>query len=228
MEKWKRFLPLHVLLYTIEMLTINMGQTMDRKLHTPCPTMCTCKKQIVACVNNGYTYIPALPHNTTSLTFIGNTIPLLDASSLANLTNQRIKKINLNNNSIEYVHSDSFTKLRFVSHLELQFNTITRIPKFCGDNGIDNLPNMTYIQLSHNILTSIKKGDFDGGCLPNVSLIDLSFNMIKQVPNNIFSTLPLLRKLLLSSVNFDHPAHATFPLFAPLAFNISSLRLLDI
>ena len=220
----------NVLLFVMMMMVIAtpMVQTKNGLPQTECPMKCRCSRERATCVNQGYKYIPSFPENTTNLIFNGNFISVVSAESLANLTNLRLTSIQLNNNSITHVHSDSFILLQNISRLELMYNELTRVPTFCGNPNVETLPYLEQIRLSNNLLTSIDHGDFDGSCLPKLSIIYLNYNLIKLVPNNAFSYLPALKRLEMNRVSLAYPAKAKFPLFAPFAFNISSLRYLDI
>ena len=222
---WRNLL-LYLLLFVIITQQI---KRINGQLQISCPTNCTCIRWNATCVNTGYRYIPAFPSNTRILTFNGNSISIISAKMLANLTNINITDLSLINNSIKFVHSDSFTQLRFLKKLYLQYNKLTNIPRFCGHSKITNtLPSLVSISLEHNLITSINDGIFDGRCLPNLSTVILSFNLINQIPNNVFAALPSLNNLLLRDVSLYYPERAKYPLFAPFAFNNTNLRHLDI
>ncbi|CAG9860499.1 unnamed protein product [Phyllotreta striolata] len=77
--------------------------------------------------------------------------------------------------------------------LILSYNNVSKV----AVGFFDNLPNLKYLDLSNNFLTSFDNAEVFKK-LPNLRYLDLSYNNFKSLPEFIFSPLKELRRLHLS------------------------------
>ncbi|XP_054712158.1 toll-like receptor Tollo [Uloborus diversus] len=89
----------------------------------------------------------------------------------------------------------TFTKVRELEYLDLAENNIVMLPEypFCG------LINLKYLNLSRNALQDVKQLGLEERklfpCIPELQILDLSYNRIKYLTDEILSSLRRLRNL---------------------------------
>ena len=131
-------------------------------------------------------------------------IPNFGASSAT------IQLLDLSDNAIETLQSESFRNLTNLTSLHLEFNNISKVE----EGAFRLLTKLTDLRINNNILTVIKPGIFvdlnlknlylghnkiehieDNAftSLPNLELIDLDSNFLSSIRENSFSILPSLK-----------------------------------
>ena len=166
--------------------------------------LCCCKNKIASCKNTNLTYIPVLPKNLKSLTFMGNNLKTLSASTFDNISVSSLEYLGLNSRGIENVHNDTFVKLLKLQALSLQNNknlnwtqlkvTLHHIrynlnKLYLDNTGLTSLPsdifdglrnkNIKHLTLSKN---SIKVLNEEAFYFLQVKSLDLSYNWIREIP----------------------------------------------
>lgn len=92
----------------------------------------------------------------------------------------------------------SFAKVRELEYLDLASNNIVSLPEyvFCG------LINLKLLNLSHNSLQDVKQLGLEERklfpCTPELQMLDLSFNRLKYLTDEILSSLRRLKNLTFS------------------------------
>ncbi|XP_025105090.1 toll-like receptor 2 [Pomacea canaliculata] len=149
-----------------------------------------------------------------NLTVNGNKLDSLDFSHVAQLRNLRF--LHIRNNTIGNVETKDVEVQDNLVHLGLSKNVLSMFPEFCADNNTPIFPNLRYLNLEWNKITSLD----DMGCLPNLSTLILSGNAIYNTKTNFLQGLPSLRTLFYKT--------CTSRFVEGSAFNHSGLQHLDV
>ncbi|KAM3959828.1 uncharacterized protein ACR2FA_006111 [Aphomia sociella] len=128
--------------------------------------------------------------------------------------NNRTKRIILRACRITDINNESFHSLPLLEQLDLSVNSISNLK--LGILGGAN--KMTFLNFSHNMLTTAPLGLFDQ--IPNIEVLDLSGNRIDSLQQGLLNPLKKLKHLDLSnnlllgshlnSYVFDATKHITF------------------
>ncbi|KAL1492116.1 hypothetical protein ABEB36_012606 [Hypothenemus hampei] len=107
-----------------------------------------------------------------------------------------INVLDLSMNNIEILESSSESSSHTLKQLVLSYNIIKDI----SEDFFNGLPGLTWLDLSHNNLSSLY-GSSDSNIFlqqKNLIYLDLSFNNFKQLPGGVFYPLAMLKSLDLS------------------------------
>ncbi|XP_028842471.1 leucine-rich repeat-containing protein 4B [Denticeps clupeoides] len=133
---------------------------------TTCPSPCTCSNQAsrVICTRRSLDEIPeSISVNT--------------------------RYLNLQENSIQVIKSDTFKHLRHLEILQLSKNQIRQIEV----GAFNGLPNLNTLELFDNRLTQVPSGAFE--YLSKLRELWLRNNPIETLPGYVFNRVPSLRRL---------------------------------
>ncbi|XP_053398408.1 toll-like receptor Tollo [Mercenaria mercenaria] len=142
-----------------------------------------------------------------------NEITNLDENTFDDMRNQ-LQKISLSNNRLNYLHSDYFRALN-ISYLMLDHNDIEFINgslshihnlkvlnissnKLKSVSGLfQNMTKLTVLNISDNYIHSVKGDDFYH--THGIKKLDLSRNLLLNIPAKLFANLEMLNELWLNS-----------------------------
>jgi len=124
------------------------------------------------------------------LIFNSNLIKHIGQYDLINM--KKLEILKLANNSISWIHSESFIDLINLNHLDLSNNLIIHIGSI---NYLNALSNLEMLNFSWNNITNIKNGTFKD--MIKLEKLDLSWNKIKSIENNAFFNMENLKDLYL-------------------------------
>lgn len=149
----------------------------------------------------------SLRHNSF-VTFSGQVLSPLEELTTLNLTY---------NNLTCLQDVDGFRNLTF---LELRWNNFSQIPRLFKKISPDGsvYPKLLTLRLGSNRILGIAREDFLG--LKNLKYLDLKFNYVRSLANNLVTEMPKLERLYLKHNNIRQ--------IGSFAFNSSSLRYLDL
>ncbi|KAL0993312.1 hypothetical protein UPYG_G00105960 [Umbra pygmaea] len=142
---------------------------------SPCPTHCSCSNQAsrVICTRQSLDGVPeSISVNT--------------------------RYLNLQENSIEVIKSDTFKHLRHLEILQLSKNRISQIEV----GAFNGLPNLNTLELFDNRLTLVPSQAFE--YLSKLRELWLRNNPIETLPSNAFHRVPSLRRLDLGELKRLH------------------------
>ncbi|KAG8451143.1 hypothetical protein GDO86_003416 [Hymenochirus boettgeri] len=190
-----------------------MKMTVTRILASPlnCQTTCICASDIISCSKKGLSLVPSgLPNYTAMLDLSHNLLPRLRAEwTPAPL--KRLHTLLLSHNSITFVSSEAFIMTPQLRHLDLSCNKLNSLE----ENVFSALNRLEVLLLFQNQIARIERSAFDemellqkiylsqnaitrfplelvkdGEKLPELVLLDLSFNNIKTLPVQQLKSLP--------------------------------------
>jgi Leucine-rich repeat (LRR) protein len=164
----------------------------------------TAQELVEACLFKDY-------HNQQSILYSSENSLYLDLSN-QEINNEKLNKIlhyistnkaicrnlhvlNLTNNDISQIKSNSFQSFVNLKELNLSINKIHALEMNCFF-GLSNLCNLN---LSFNKLNEIPINSFQW--IPNLQELHISSNYISEIPSNSFQNLPNLHKLHLSNLS---------------------------
>uniref|UniRef100_A0A8C5LQ50 Adhesion molecule with Ig like domain 1 n=1 Tax=Leptobrachium leishanense TaxID=445787 RepID=A0A8C5LQ50_9ANUR len=176
-----------------------------------CQSSCVCASDIISCSKKELTLVPSgLPSYTSMLDLSHNNIVRLRAE----WTPVPLKKLHtflLSHNSITFVSADAFSLTPNLRHLDLSSNKLHSLE----ENAFSALENLEVLLLYKNAITHIDRSAFDemhllqklylsqnhltrfpmelvkdGEKLPELALLDVSYNEIKNLPVSQLRTLP--------------------------------------
>ena len=110
---------------------------------------------------------------------------------------QNLEELNLNNNVLTKIESNSFQYLNKLKKLDLGWNQIEQI----DSNGFQGLENLEELDLSENKLTKIKSNTFQQ--LSKLIKLNLWDNQIDHIDSNEFQGLNNLEELHIKGTVID-------------------------
>ncbi|KAK3085567.1 hypothetical protein FSP39_005400 [Pinctada imbricata] len=160
--------------------------------------------------------------NSTPLSNISirnNGLTSLRNDVFVGLQNLTFLDLSLNKIDSNDLNLSGFTELQI---LNLTMNELKRFPKFCDNEEFSLVPNLHTLLLGMNSITDTYSLYDMGHCLPNLKVLNLTYNPIRVVSGNSFSTIKDLEILSLANL-FAYEVE-----FEVTAFNASSLKILHI
>jgi len=106
---------------------------------------------------------------------------------------KKLQILDLADNSIGQIVSESFIKLDSIKHIDLSSNKFTRLDR----GAFSSFPRLQQLLLKTNQIADIAVGCLDG--LTDLEVIDLSQNSIRKLPESIFTHTRRLTKVYLSN-----------------------------
>ncbi|XP_045124565.1 carboxypeptidase N subunit 2-like [Portunus trituberculatus] len=132
----------------------------------------------------------------------------------------RLRKLALNNNAITHLEDGAFQEAGNLTELDLSHNKLRAVGAGC----LRGLASLDRLDLSGNRLTRVP-----GGGITNLARLNLTHNLISQVPPRAFSGFPALASLLLDRNNISVIAAAAFEAVAELRrLSLADNRLLTV
>ncbi|XP_052068302.1 toll-like receptor 3 [Mytilus californianus] len=175
-----------------------------------------------------------------SLTLTGNEWSFLPNDMFKAIKTNKIRNINLNRNNFQLLNFSWFSNMSHLLNLRVSFNKIstiiqdsifslrklflqsneiTKLPKFCINNGNKSaLPNLRHLSLINNRIGNI--GQFR--CFPRLKTLKIGDNWIGIIKNNTFTELKELTDLSLQVIG------KPLKKIEDGAFNIPSLQRLSL
>ncbi|KAL1021904.1 hypothetical protein UPYG_G00019590 [Umbra pygmaea] len=160
---------------------------------SPCVEHCSCHNHPVAgflmhCQDRGIQKISdigILEQSPTKLVLTGNMIQKLLKYDF--VTYDSLELLNLANNRIDYIESETFFSLSNLKKLYLNGNRIEKLSAtmFIG------LHSLEYLYLEYNVIKEIVPGSFNP--LPHLKLLSLNNNLLTSLPLQIFRNVPLTK-----------------------------------
>ena len=150
------------------------------------------------------------------LSLAGNHLALLQRDAFHRLP--RLRKVDLSNNEIRTFHSEAFSGTPLVEELKLDNNRITRVTDVSFM--IDTLPYLRFLDLSSNLLDDIPYGAMRG--YPALEKLYLADNQIRDISQDAFQDLPSLTELILSKNKLTSRS------IDGQVFNLPNLKTLDV
>ncbi|XP_044254150.1 insulin-like growth factor-binding protein complex acid labile subunit [Tribolium madens] len=130
-----------------------------------------------------------------------------------------LRKLSLVRNSIEIVYPSSFSLLH-VKNIDLSHNNINAI-----EEGTFNYSSLLVITLKHNKLTFIHSGSFG----VNLELLDLSYNNLATIKEQVFANTENIRELILSHNQLrEVPNISTMKNLQALALSNNEIRTIQV
>nr|XP_032530182.1 protein artichoke-like isoform X1 [Danaus plexippus plexippus]XP_032530183.1 protein artichoke-like isoform X1 [Danaus plexippus plexippus]XP_032530185.1 protein artichoke-like isoform X1 [Danaus plexippus plexippus] len=131
----------------------------------------------------------------------------------------KLRKVDLNYNEIIRIHPESFLQQSGsgVEDLSLIGNQIMHISEF--RSLLDALPRLRYLDMSENLLQEIPRGALRGH--PSLERLHLNTNNIKFIDKDAFLAMPALRELHLSNNSLNDLNEGPF-------WNLPALKGLDL
>ncbi|XP_054835046.1 amphoterin-induced protein 1 [Eublepharis macularius] len=194
------------------LLLLSLGIARRGGLALSCPKDCMCASNIISCSNADLKLLPLhlppyvavldLSHNNLtqvkaewapsqlphlhSLLLNHNRLSFISVEAFNNLPH--LKYLDLSSNSIASLGENLFSKLKELEVLLLYNNKISKI----DHTAFEEMASLQKLYLSHNVISRfplelIKK---DGALLPELALLDLSGNKIKNFPVDDVKDLP--------------------------------------
>lgn len=164
-----------------------------------CPSVCKCgTDREVKCNNQQITdqilkdIAHKIPASTKTLYITGNPFTVFPTSFFKNMRN--LTKLVLDRNQIKRLEDRNFEDLVSLQMLSMQKNKIESISKeaFAG------LKTLAWLDLKSNQISKLQPGIFDHFQNSNITL-DFSYNVITEIPNNLFSKLKMIKELKIIS-----------------------------
>ncbi len=128
-------------------------------------------------------------YSLQNLDLSNNKIEMIKVNNLPSLTN-----LNLSNNSLRKITDQTFLGLKNLRKLFLDQNLI----EILNENSFSNLP-LSKINLIGNLIKVISKNSFD--LLTDLGSLDLSNQLIEELPLYVLSNMPVLELLNLRNNN---------------------------
>ena len=150
------------------------------------------------------------------LSLAGNKFALLHRAAFHRLP--RLRRVDLSNNQIRSFHSEAFSETPLVEELLLANNRINRVTDVSFM--IDSLPYLRFLDLSKNLIGDIPYGALRG--YPALERLYLSENQITELSQDAFQDLPSLTSLLLDQNKLTSRS------IAGSVFSLPNLKTLDV
>lgn len=116
-----------------------------------------------------------------------------------------IRRINLNTNTVTTIEDYAFYKLKRLKKLTIRHGRLTRI----GRHTFGHLPSLTHLDIAAHNISVIEEGALH---LPQLRILDLSYNNFKTLPNTLFAQTPLLTDLNVRDNVIEFINDAIYPL----------------
>lgn len=132
-------------------------------------------------------------------------------------TNMRVMHLEHNN-----INELIPAKCKTLRSLYLKYDNLESLPKFSlGENGSTcYFPALDTLDVRYNKIKAIQKDSFR--CLRRLTTLFLSGNLIKRIPNNVFSRMPIL-----TFINVEYLGGRNLHI-EPFAFRSKSLKILQL
>lgn len=162
-----------------------------------CPANCTCyhdqpwSSNIVDCYSSNYTQLPAkIPMDATEVYLDGNLFSHLSSHAL--LGRKNLRMLFANNSGIRSVRNDTFTGLKRLAVLHLEYNAIER---FDGSE-FSTVENLRELYLQHNLISHVDNATF--APLKSLQVLRLDHNRLYDYDVWLLSANDRLADLYLS------------------------------
>ncbi|XP_063992032.1 protein artichoke-like [Diachasmimorpha longicaudata] len=147
--------------------------------------------------------------NLQELSLSSTELAIFEEHAMENLTS--LKYLDISNNSLSKIPASGFANLPSLIVLKADNNKLNSIPNLCNSYKLEELnlsknaivdvsqsfcnwPNLKHLDLSHNEITRMPVGVFDG--LLSLITLDLSWNKLRTLSRYLF--LPTNQKVLIS------------------------------
>ena len=172
------------------------------KFSSSCLTRCFCKQTKITCENVDVSIDNLkelqISSEITEFYLRGSNLNKISSKILKKL--KHLKTLEISNNNIEYIPTNTFKDFNSLEKLILKGNELKTLSKdmFTG------LKNLYYLDLSENQISELSYNVFEK--LPKIVDIRLQQNKLKVIPNFVFSNIKTLRLLFFTN-NFIHEIH---------------------
>ncbi|XP_053560687.1 amphoterin-induced protein 1 [Bombina bombina] len=190
-----------------------LGMTVPRSGASPlnCHNTCVCASDIISCSKKELTIVPSgLPNYTAVLDLSHNSVTRLRAE----WTSAPLKKLHtllLSHNSLTFISSEALILTPHLRHLDLSCNKLRSLEEnvfsalenlevlllfqnsinYIDRTAFDEMAHLQKLYMSHNLINRFPLELVkDGEKLPELALLDLSFNRIKILPVTQLRMLP--------------------------------------
>lgn len=116
----------------------------------------------------------------------------------------RLESLELKQNEVETIASDSFKDLKKLKHLDLKYNKI----KFIDAKWFESLTHLKHLTLHSNEIEFLNEKSFEK--LTNLQSIHLSDNKLKSIPGNVFKNNLKLQVIWLHDNNIENIISSMF------------------
>ncbi|CAF1204795.1 unnamed protein product [Adineta steineri] len=165
-----------------------------------CPYPCICFNGVVDCKDKDLTEIPRnIPDTTIELRLEKNRITEIPPKAFIHL--KKLRRLDMSNNLISTIYSNSLTGLKSLNSLILYRNNLKMLPS----EVFNELNALQLLLLNANKIVCIRGDTFDG--LEKLSLLSLYDNQLKTLANDTFSPLKSLQTLHLARNPFICDCH---------------------
>ena len=172
------------------------------KFSSSCLARCFCKQTKITCENVDVSIDNLkelqISSEITEFYLRGSNLNKISSKILKKL--KHLKTLEISNNNIEYIPTNTFKDFNSLEKLILKGNELKTLSKdmFTG------LKNLYYLDLSENQISELSYNVFEK--LPKIVDIRLQQNKLKVIPNFVFSNIKTLRLLFFTN-NFIHEIH---------------------
>ena len=150
------------------------------------------------------------------MTLAHNRLTLMQRDAFHRLP--RLKKIDLSNNQIRTFHSEAFSDTPLIEELILNNNHLSKVTDVSFM--IDSLPILKFLDLSRNLIEDIPYGALRG--YPKLQKLYLAENQINELSEEAFQDLPSLKDLDISKNKLTSRS------IDGSVFNLPNLKTLDV
>ncbi|KAL4226043.1 otolith morphogenesis [Mactra antiquata] len=155
---------------------------------TDCPSSCNCLGYFVDCSRAGLIEVPKdLPSWVYHLEIQSNGIRELHPENFRGLL--KLKLLDVSNNEISFINETVFENLPSLEELKINHNKLTELPVLRGN------PVLNRLELTHNKIHTINGNGLMR--VPQLDMLDLSYNDIGHVTNSSFPANLSITKLFL-------------------------------
>ena len=155
-----------------------------------------------------------------------NPISRLPVNLFNSLALSTLVKLHLDHNKIRYLSSKQFHCLENLKELDLSYNELNHLG--LPESVFTSIPssNLEHIDLSHNKITFLPDGLFEGKALTSLLTLYLQNNQMSEIPRSVFVSnfLTNLTQVKLEH-NFIHQIQPSSPLSESTLINLEELNL---